>query len=130
VESLAALLADLPFFQGLAPDVVETAAACGSNVRFLEGEPLFRAGDDAVALYVIRHGSVALEPGGIVEAGTVIGWPWLVHPYRWPFGARAVSLVRATALDAACLRVRCEYDARLGYVLMSRFAETLCAPPG
>ena len=103
-------------------------------MRFAEGEVLFREGDRADMFWVVRHGSVALETfvparGAItietLEAGEVVGWSWLFAPYRWHFDARALSLVRATAFDGACLRGKCEDDPRLGYELMSRFAQVV-----
>ncbi len=93
-----------------------------------------RDGDEANTFYVLRHGTVALEtfvptrgPVTIetLEAGEVVGWSWLFPPYRWHFDARALSLVRATVFDGACLREKCEADPRLGYDLMSRFAQVV-----
>jgi hypothetical protein len=60
-----------------------------------------------------------------IESGEVIGWSWLFEPYRWHFDARALTVVRATAFDGACLRGKCEADPALGYALMSRFAQVL-----
>jgi CRP/FNR family cyclic AMP-dependent transcriptional regulator len=134
METIEAVLHDVPLFQGLTPAELELIAGCGSNVRFREGELLFRDGDEADTFYVLRHGAVALEtfvpargPVTIetLEAGEVLGWSWLFHPYRWHFDARALSLVRATSFDGACLRDKCESDPRLGYDLMSRFAQVL-----
>ena len=51
--------------------------------------------------------------------GEVLGWSWLVPPYRSGF-ATAVTPVSATALDGACLRGKCEADAELGYELLKR----------
>ena len=119
------MLGEHPFLRGLSPDAVEAVAGCASNVRFAEGDALFAAGDAADRVYLIRHGTVELDTGRTLGPGDVAGWPWLLHPYRWPFGARAATLVRATALEGACLRVRCEYDERLGYHLMARFAQSL-----
>jgi CRP/FNR family cyclic AMP-dependent transcriptional regulator len=125
---------DLPFFEGLRPADLELIAGCASNVRFREGELLFRDGDNADVFYVLRHGRVALEtfvpargPFTIetLEAGEVVGWSWLFPPYRWHFDAHARSLVRATRFDGACLRAKCESDPRLGYELMSRFAQVM-----
>jgi CRP-like cAMP-binding protein len=82
----------------------------------------------------VRHGSVAVEtfvpargPMMIetIEAGEVIGWSWLFPPYRWHFDARALTQVRATSFDGACLRGKCDSDPALGYTLMSRFAQVL-----
>jgi len=134
METIETLLQDVPLFRGLGPEALELVAGCGSNVRFAEGEVLFREGDRADAFYVIRHGMVVLEtfvPGRgpatieTLEAGEVAGWSWLFPPYRWHFDARALSLVRATAFDGACLRGKCEADPRLGYDLMSRFAQVM-----
>jgi len=134
MEGIDSLLAEVPFFEGLGPRELETVAGCGRNVRFEAGAQLFRQGDAADVFYVVRHGSVAVEtfvpargPMMIetIEAGEVIGWSWLFPPYRWHFDARALTLVRATAFDGACLRGKCDADPALGYVLMTRFAQVL-----
>jgi CRP-like cAMP-binding protein len=105
-------------------------------VQFREGELLFRDGEEANTFYVLRHGSVALEtfvptrgPVTIetLDAGEVLGWAWLFPPYRWHFDARALSPVRATSFDGACLRGKCETDSQLGYDLMSRFTQVVIA---
>jgi CRP-like cAMP-binding protein len=134
VQQLAEVLTTVPFFDGLGPEALETIAGCAQNVHFDAGEQLFREGDPADTFYVVRHGSVALETfvparGALtietIESGEVIGWSWLFEPYRWHFDARALTTVRATAFDGACLRGKCDADPALGYVLMSRFAQVL-----
>jgi CRP/FNR family transcriptional regulator, cyclic AMP receptor protein len=128
---LETVLAEVPFLEGLDDAQLALIAGCGSNVRFREGETLFREGDPADTFYVVRHGHVALETfvptrGPMVietiESGEALGWSWLFPPYRWHFDARALSLVRATAFDGACLRGKCDDDPALGYELMQRFA--------
>ena len=57
-----------------------------------------------------------------LKEGEVLGWSWMIPPYKWHFDARAFDLTRAIALDGACLREKCEEDHDLGYELMSRFA--------
>jgi CRP-like cAMP-binding protein len=134
MRAIDAVLAEVPLFAGLDTDQLELLAGCASNVRFGEGEVLFREGDAADVFYVIRHGTVAIElysapRGGMtietISPGEVIGWSWLFPPYRWHFDARALSQVRATAFDGACLRGKCEDDPLLGYDLMSRFAQVM-----
>ena len=133
-ESIAELLAGVPFLEGLGSDRVDLLAGCAANVHFDAGTHLFREGDEADTFYVIRHGSVAVEtfvpargPVTIetIDAGEVLGWSWLFAPYRWHFDARALSPVRATGFDGACLRGKCEADPALGYELMGRFAQVL-----
>jgi CRP-like cAMP-binding protein len=133
-DTIETVLHDVPLFQGLAPAALELIAGCGSNVRFRKGELLFHDGGEADSFFVLRHGSVALETfvparGAVtietLDAGEVVGWSWLFPPYRWHFDARALSLVRATSFDGACLRGKCAADPQLGYELMSRFAQVV-----
>src|SRR5665647_303830 len=134
MQTIEDIVRELPLFKGLTDAELELIAGCGSNVQFREGELLLRDGDEANAFYVVRHGSVALETfvaarGAVtietLEPGEVVGWSWLFPPYRWHFDARALTLVRATSFDGACLRGKCDSDAQLGYDLMSRFAQVM-----
>src|SRR5512142_2553329 len=130
METIDALLREVPVFRGLEPAQLELIAGCGSNVHFDQGAVLFREGDAADIFYLVRHGTVALEtyvpargPAMIetLQPGEVVGWSWLFPPYRWHFDARALTDLRATAFDGACLRGKADADPRLGYDLMSRF---------
>ena len=134
MRTIETLIHDVPIFQGMSQEALELVAGCATNVRFVDGEMLFREGDDADVFYVIRHGRVALDmyvpargPVTIetVDPGEVIGWSWLFPPYRWHFDAKALGLVRATVFDAACLREKCEQDPAFGYDLMGRFAQVM-----
>lgn len=50
---------------------------------------------------------------------------WLVPPYRWTYDAKALELTRALAIEAKCLRGKCEADHDLGYEMMERFMPVL-----
>jgi CRP-like cAMP-binding protein len=134
METLEGLLAENPLFSDLDAETLSTITGCASNVRFDAGQIIFREGEDAKRFYVLREGTVALEVfhlerGGIplqhLDAGDVLGWSWLVPPYKWRFDARCVTRVRAFALDGACLRGKCAAEPRLGYELLKRFAMLL-----
>jgi CRP-like cAMP-binding protein len=137
-RSLDELLADVPLFAGLGDDRLALLAGCAGNVHFDAGAQLFREGDEADTFYVVRHGDIAIEtfvpsrgPVTIetLGAGEAVGWSWLFAPYRWHFDARALSAVRATAFDGACLRGKCEADPAVGYELMGRFAQLMIERP-
>ena len=130
MESLEPILAQHSFFEGLDAEYLRVLVGCASNVRFAEGAYLFRTGEEAGHFYLIRQGRVALEiyapqrPPIVVqtlEAGDILGWSWLIPPYRWRFDARAVEGTRAIALDGTCLRTKCEENHDLGYELLKRF---------
>jgi CRP/FNR family cyclic AMP-dependent transcriptional regulator len=130
VEGLERIIREHPFFAGLDEGFCQLMVGCAKNVRFDAGQYLFREGEPADQLYLIRHGRVALEvstPGRApvtfqtVPAGEIVGVSWLLAPYRWTYDARALELIRAIAMDATCLRRKCEEDHDLGYELMKRF---------
>jgi CRP/FNR family cyclic AMP-dependent transcriptional regulator len=131
---LTELLAEHPFFQGLDGAYLEVIAGCARNVRFNAGSYIFCEGEPAAEFYLIRYGRVSIEvhlpDRGTVTIqtlgeGDVVGWSWLVPPYRNQFDARALTLVRALAFDGACIRQKCAEDPRLGYEIFSRFAQII-----
>ena len=134
METFQRIVAEHPFFEGLAAEHVQLIVGCASNVRFDAGQFIFRAGEEADQFYLIRHGRVALEiaaPQGppitiqTIGEGEILGWSWLIPPYHWHFDARAIELTRAIALDGKCLREKCEEDHDLGYELLKRFAHIM-----
>jgi CRP/FNR family transcriptional regulator, cyclic AMP receptor protein len=134
VQTLEPFLAEHPFFKDWAKEYQHLLTECASNVRVDAGQFLFREGDTADRLYLIRHGKIALQVathnhGPItiqtLREGDVLGWSWLVPPYRWHFDAQALELTRAIALDGQCLQRKCQQDPKLGYELMKRVAELL-----
>jgi len=122
-----------PFFAGLDEEALALLARCATLVHFRTGTYLFSEGEPADAFFVLRTGRVALEirlgTGRQVldtaDADDVVGWSWLVPPYRWTFDARAVTETSAVAFDGACLRERCEADPALGYALLSRVVRVM-----
>jgi len=134
VTDLADILAGHPFCRELDRAAIALLVGCAKNVRFEAGSTLFRTGEPADAFFIIRSGQVAIEihaPGrgritiATVGEGDVVGWSWLVPPYRWLFDGRAVTLCRAIALDGACLRGKCESNHDLGYALLKQVAITV-----
>jgi CRP/FNR family transcriptional regulator, cyclic AMP receptor protein len=134
MEGLERIVAEHPLFAGLGAEFVALAAGCAKNTRFDADQYLYHADDGADWIYLVRHGRVALEmvtPGrgavtfDTIGEGDIVGLTWLLPPYRWGYDARALELVRAIALDARCLRDKCEADHDLGYELMKRFLPVL-----
>jgi CRP-like cAMP-binding protein len=136
VESLAGLLQQHPFLQDLSARHVETLVGCASNRRFAAGEYLAREGEAADHLFLLREGQVSLEirvpqEGGLrvetVHEGDTLGWSAFLEPFRWGLDARAVTPVRAIALDATCLRRKLEEDHEFGFQLLRRIAGRMAA---
>jgi CRP-like cAMP-binding protein len=133
-HSLGPVLREHPFFQGLAPAHIDLLVGCASNVRFTADTFIAKLGDPADRFYIIRTGKAALEvdaPGKgamvvqTVRDGDILGSSWLFPPYHWNFDVRVVEVIRAIALDAKCLRTKCEQDHDLGYEMMKKFSAIL-----
>ena len=131
MQSVGELLSSHPFFAGLDEPTVRMLEGCARNIHVRPGEYLFREGEAANQFFVIRRGRIALDvhvPGrgecvvDTVDEGDVVGWSWLVPPYRWFFDARALQDVSIVVVDATCLRAKCDDDPALGYALMQRVA--------
>ncbi len=130
MEGLESIIRKHPFFQGMSDEHIALLSGCTQNIRFKKESFIFKEGDPADIFFCIRAGRVALEfhtphKGAIRydyrKAGDVLGWSWLVPPYRWYSDARVVDEVRALAFDGACLRGKWEQDPGLGFQMYKRF---------
>jgi CRP-like cAMP-binding protein len=122
----SAELAGFPVFAQLSAAELGQVCATATPVRFATRQRVFAEGEHAEGCWLIHSGRVALDvfvPGrGLVVVqtlgpGDVLGWSWLVPPYRWHFGASAVEPTEAVRLDTGQLRTLAETDAAFGYVL-------------
>ena len=129
MPSIDQYLPESPFFQGLDGSIIDLLSGCAADVHVRRGEFVFHESDPADHFYVLRRGLVAIEvrtpARGVVldtlHDGDVVGWSWLVPPYRWTFDARATADTSAIAFDAACLRAKLAADPHVGYELTKRF---------
>lgn len=129
-------LARHPFFADFDPGHLASVAACANTAIFDAGTFLFREGEPATAFYAIQRGRVAIasvtpHEGPVtiqtVGDGDILGWSWLLPPYRWHFGARAIEATSVVAFNAACVREQLERDHELGFRLMRRFAQVMAS---
>jgi CRP-like cAMP-binding protein len=134
MRTIADLVREIGVFAGMRDEHLALIAGCGRNEVIRDSEYAFRQGDPANTFFAIRTGMVALEiaaparPRLVIETlepGDVLGWSWLVPPYRFRFDARAIDTVHAVAFDGACLRGKCEDDTALGYELHRRFVAVI-----
>lgn len=133
MQTIEQYLPDHPFFKGLDEQAIALMAGCAVNKHVRLGEFLFREGDAANTFYVIRTGRVAIQmrlptEGVVLDTardGDVVGWSWLIAPYRWTFDARATEDSSVIAFDGACLRGKCEADPALGYALLQRVVQVM-----
>ena len=131
IRTIETLLEEHPFFEGMKEKDVACVAGCASNVHFNARQTLFNQQDPADHFYIIKSGKIAIDTTSVdrgvvtietLGEGKVLGWSWLFPPYEWQYSARALEETSAIAMDARCLRGKCEDDPALGYELMKRFS--------
>ena len=130
-DSLADYLAKHPVFQGLEPSQLALIVSFASQMDYPTGHRVFKRDFDAHEFFIVRAGKVAIEVPSIdgesltiqtVGNDSLLGWSWFIPPYRWSFDARAVVPSSVISVDGDKLRKACDFDAKLGYRLMQRFA--------
>ncbi|MGW5118564.1 cyclic nucleotide-binding domain-containing protein [Streptomyces noursei] len=123
-----------PLLEGLPPNGRERLLAFAHEVTIPEGDRIFEEGRAADQFWIIRTGSVNLDvrlagrrPAvvDVLGPGDLLGWSWLVPPYRWRMGAEAFTLVRAHVFDATGVRALCEADPVLGLAVTRRVLDVV-----
>jgi len=131
---IAERIAVVPPFARLTPAELALIANTASEVHYRAGERLFATGEHALSCWIIHSGLVELTtvvPGRgdvviqTVGRGDLVGWSWLVPPYRWHFDATALENTAAFRLDAARLRAIAEQDPAFGYTMSLALFEVL-----
>ncbi len=127
-------LKEHPFFKEIDSALLKPLITCASHVNYRAGDIIYREDDTADSFLLITHGKVSIDifvPGQgpltiqTVGAGEVLGWSWLLPPYRRRFDARALELTRGIVLESSCLRDMMEQDNQLGYELLKRFFQVV-----
>lgn len=134
MKSVDQLLAEHPFTSDLSVDQITLMARTASVEEFEEDDFIFHEHEEARWFYLIISGNVALKisaPGSgpipiqTIAAGQALGWSWMMPPYKWHFGARAITRVTALRMDAGYLRRTMEENAELGYAVLYRMNRVL-----
>ena len=55
----------------------------------------------------------------------MLGWSWLVAPYKYKFNARVLTRTEFIAINGVELRNQCEKDPGLGYELLRRMVQAI-----
>src|SRR5690606_33013805 len=123
-----------PFCADLPPRWLADIARGAHPLTVAGGGRLFYQGDPAVSMYLVHTGRFTLRAQGsrrravdvdTVDAPDVVGWSWMIPPYRWMFDAVATMDSPVTALDALRLRALCDANPELGYHVMKRVATVM-----
>jgi len=124
-------LAEERFFAGFKAKDLSFLAGCAKTRRLRKDQVLFRYGAPADEFYLLLSGLITLEVAAIegpplilqsLGRGAVLGWSWLIPPYKWSFQARAGEETEILAFDGKAILARCEAEPAFGYDVLKRFS--------
>jgi CRP/FNR family transcriptional regulator, cyclic AMP receptor protein len=119
------------FFSGFSDDALKFLCESSSAREIKKGQILFLQSGKADKFYVVRNGRISIQIpailGPALEIQTlgkdqVLGWSWLISPYKWNFQTKAEEDTELLEFDGTAIQARCEQDPRFGYELLKRFA--------
>ncbi len=131
MPSIEDYLASHEFFKGLDSSFISFLAGAVTEIHVEEDDVLFSHGKPADKFYLLREGSISIEIPALVGPplevqalgeGKILGWSWLIPPYKWNFLARAKEDSTVLEFDGKAILQHCEADPRFGYDLIKRFA--------
>jgi CRP/FNR family transcriptional regulator, cyclic AMP receptor protein len=130
-QSTTEFLSTHEFFSGLSDDVLTFLYECSSTFAIKKGQVLFFQGENADKFYVVHKGRIAIQMPAIIGPtleiqalgkDQVVGWSWLIPPYKWNFQAVAEEDSELLMFDGSAILARCEREPKFGYELLKKFA--------
>lgn len=127
-------LKEHPVFQRLSEVYLHQLAEHMEVVNLDAGKTLFEEGESAELFYIVMEGTVDLyariandeeEWVQLIDVGEVIGWSWLVPPYRWAFTAKSREGAMLMQFDAKAIRDLCDRDPAFGYGTMKQICSLM-----
>ncbi|MCH8069122.1 MAG: cyclic nucleotide-binding domain-containing protein [Candidatus Marinimicrobia bacterium] len=126
-------------FEALEPKELEAVAQISKIVLFKEGDQIFKAGDDASSMYIVRTGEVKLKFSfnhlnapvvltlDTIKKGGSLGWSAFAQPFKYTLSAYAVGDTQLLRLHSDGIRELCDKNQHLGYVVMKNIATMISA---
>jgi CRP-like cAMP-binding protein len=136
MQSIDDYLSAHSFFSGLDANFMKFLSSSVKELRIKEGHVLFQQGKPADKFYLVREGQVSVQVPAlmgptlelqVLGKDQILGWSWLIPPYRWNFHARALEDSYLLEFDGSAILARCEEDPKFGYELFKRFAALMSA---
>lgn len=130
-QSIAEYLSSHEFFFGLNDNFLQFLCECASEFAIKKGQILFQQGENADKFYIVRSGRISIQIPAIIgpnlEIQTlgkdqVLGWSWLIPPFKWNFQAMPEEDSELIMFDGATILERCEQEPRFGYELLKKFS--------
>ena len=107
-------------FQGLSEEEIKKVLSIGQVKNCNPGDVVFKEGDEAVHIYIVEDGKLAIQTAEkqtvyTASAGDTLGWSTLISPYKRTASAVALDKARVVIIDQAKLQEFCEKNLPIGY---------------
>jgi CRP/FNR family transcriptional regulator, cyclic AMP receptor protein len=124
-------------FHGLSASQCEPFEALVREQRLAEHDMLFRIGETADALFIVRSGVIHLtmplamhgrDCDVVVQearAGETVAWSALIEPYRFTMNARAGTDVELLAFSPRAFRIAVAANPDAGVLIMNNLAKVI-----
>ena len=128
------ILSENEFFADIKPEYLEFLASSARFKHGRAGELLFCQGQPAKSFYLAMSGEITIEVPAIqgpglqlqkLGRGQVMGWSWMIDPYRWDFQARIILDIDLIEFDGEAILAECERDNAFGFDLFRRFTHLM-----
>ena len=122
------------FLKDIKSEYLDLLVSCASCITFKKGHFLLTQDGFADNFYIIDHGKVHIEmfagdkgPVTIqsLSDGDILGWSWLIPPYKWRFDALAIDPTTVIAFNGKFLRTKCEENHSFGYDMLKRMTSVI-----
>jgi len=127
----AKCLSDHDFFSSFSESDLKFLCESANEKEVKKGTVLFRQGERAQNFYVVRNGRISVQIPAILGPtleiqslgkDQIMGWSWLISPYRWNFQTKAEEDSLLLEFDGKAILAHCEQDPKFGYELLKKFA--------
>ncbi len=124
-------LAEAPVFSGMNDQHLDSLASAAHEIQVENGTCLFRSGEPASKFYLLIEGEISIEIPAVsgptlqVQRLTpvrVLGWSWLLPPFKWSFNAVAETGSTLLEFDGKAVLEQCESDPAFGFDVVKRFS--------
>ena len=128
--NIAEILNNHPVFSKLSVKQKKSLQSCGKNVIFNAGQIVLDQFQIADKFYILCTGHVLLQSispkNKTIKIQTlsrhdILGWSWLVPPFKWHFEAEALEKTEAIEFDGNAVKRLMENDHEFGYFLLKEF---------
>lgn len=119
------------FFSELDKKNKDFLANSANVLQIREGDVLFQSGGASDKFYLLLNGEISVRVPAlmgpaleihVLKPDQVLGWSWLIPPYRWNFQALALEDSELLEFDGKKILAHCEEDSLFGYKLLKIFA--------